>query len=81
MREKRGELRVRQDVPSGNWFVYEGKKAIGGPFVRRQDARAWARALLLERGRGSIVVEAPSGRIQEKLTIRRTRDRREVYAA
>ena len=74
-------LRVRQDSSSGNWRVYEGSKAISEPFARRQDARAWARALLLKRGTGSMVVEAPSGRIQEKLTVRKTRNRLAVHAA
>lgn len=74
-------LRVSQDSPSGNWRVYEGNKAISEPFARRQDARAWARALLLERGTGSMIVEAPSGRIQEKLRVRKTRNRLAVHAA
>jgi len=77
----KGVLHVRQDKSSGNWFIYDEDKVISQPYARRQDARAQARALLLERGSGSMVVEAPSGRIQEKLSVSKTNDRAVVHAA
>lgn len=62
------ELKVVQDPGTGEWQVREGDKTLAR-FPRLQEARAFARAKLLERGHGSAVVFTPSGREREKLNV------------
>jgi uncharacterized protein DUF2188 len=62
-------LVVVQDKSTGNWEVQEHGEAIE-TFIRMQDARAYARQKLLERGTGSVVVYTPSGRPRETLSVR-----------
>jgi hypothetical protein len=63
-------LNVVQDETSGDWLVCENDAALA-TYARFRDARAYARAILLERGKGSVVVFTPSGRLREKLQIKR----------
>jgi hypothetical protein len=61
-------LKVVQDKATGDWHVREGEKTLG-KFTRLEEARAYARAQLLERGKGSAVIYTPSGREREKLNV------------
>ena len=63
-------LRVVQDQATGNWLVCENDSTLDSR-PRFQDARALARAVLLERGKGSAVVYTPSGRPREKLQVKK----------
>lgn len=65
------ELTVRQDESSGLWLVREGDHVIAH-FPRLEDAVAHARAVLLQRDKGSMVVYTPSGRPRERLNLRKS---------
>jgi hypothetical protein len=78
--EMGGMLEVVQDADSGDWQVKDKDTALI-TFHRFQDARAFARAVLLERGKGSVVLYTPSGRPREKLQVRQADGHVVVHAA
>lgn len=65
------ELTVVLDESSDEWLVQEDGVELDR-CRRLEEARARARALLLERGAGSAVIYTPSGRPREKLILRTT---------
>jgi hypothetical protein len=73
-------LNVKQEEATGDWLVREGDGTLAR-FPRLQDARAYARAELLDRGKGSVVVYTPSGRRRETLNVRHANGRRVIQAA
>lgn len=75
-----GVLKVVLDKPSGEWLVQDGEETLQ-KFARVQDARAFARATLLERDEGSVDVYTPSGRRRETLSLRKNNSGRFVQAA
>jgi predicted RNase H-like HicB family nuclease len=62
------KLSVKQEESTENWLVEEDGKTLA-TFVRLEEARAYARGLLLERGKGSVSVYTPSGRERERLNL------------
>jgi hypothetical protein len=74
------ELNVTQDESSGLWLVRDGEVTIGR-FQRLEDAIARARAVLLERDAGSMVVYTPSGRPREKFSLGTTDGQKIVQPA
>jgi hypothetical protein len=77
--EMNGLLKVVQDSNSGDWKVQENDSVLK-TFHRFQDARAFARAALLDRGQGSVVLYTPSGRPREKLLVRKADGHMVVHA-
>ena len=73
-------LTVKLDEATGDWVVLEEGSVLDKQH-RLQDARASARAKLLERGKGSAVIYTPSGRPREKLSLHRADGRAEVQVA
>jgi hypothetical protein len=74
------ELEVVQAESSGLWQVRDGKTVLE-EFERLEDAAAHARAVLLERGKGSMVVYTPSGRPRAKLHLEESDGHRIVEPA
>ncbi|HYQ79803.1 MAG TPA: DUF2188 domain-containing protein [Solirubrobacterales bacterium] len=72
------ELEVVQDHDSGDWKVQD--ETVLKTFHRFQDARAYARGVLLDRGKGSVVLYTPSGRPRERLQVRRADGHMVVHA-
>ncbi len=64
-------LTVVLDESSGEWVIRDGNSELGR-FRRLEDARARARAILLERGKGSAVIYTPSGRPRERLVLQQS---------
>lgn len=71
---------VVQEQKSGDWLVKRNDLTLKS-FHRFQDARAFARASLLELGKGSVVVYTPSGRPREKMRLRQADGQMVVHAA
>ncbi|MDX6634101.1 MAG: hypothetical protein QOF06_304 [Solirubrobacterales bacterium] len=72
-------LKVVQDPGSGDWHVQD--ETVLKTFPRFQDARAFARGVLLDRGKGSVVLYTPSGRPRETLQVRQADGHMVVHAA
>lgn len=73
-------LKVALDDTSGHWLVSEGVETLAS-YMRFREARAFARATLLERGEGSADVYTPSGRLRETLNVQSKDGDRVVQAA
>jgi hypothetical protein len=74
------ELTVMQEDSSGLWLVREGDQVIA-KFPRLEDAVAHARAVLLQRDKGEMVVYTPSGRPRERLNLHETGGHKVVQPA
>jgi hypothetical protein len=74
------EFDVVQDPASGRWQVREGGQVLID-FERLEEAVAHARAVLLERDKGSMTVYTPSGRPREKLNLRKKAGRKTIQLA
>jgi hypothetical protein len=74
------EFAVIQEQVSGNWQVLEAKQVIL-TVPRLEEAVAQARARLLERETGSMVVYTPSGRPRERFRLTRHAGAKSVQLA